>query len=270
MSSTLTAVNSGPRLDRLPMAPWHYWITALITAGLFLDTFELYSGGAVLANLVQTGWSSNAINATFLSVTFVGLVIGSWFAGILGDRYGRRFCYQANLALFGLASIAGAFAPTMTVLIVLRFFMGLGLGAEIVVGYATLAEFLPKANRGRVMAAVGMVVNISFFTSLVIAYFAIPAFGWRAMFLIPGLAAVGIWLARKSMPESPRWLESKGRFSGRGHIASADRGKDRRASRQSHLLSQHHPRRRSKFRRPCYSPAACGATRSSASPSTLP
>lgn len=45
-----------------------------------------------------------------------------------------------------------------------------------------------------------------------IAYFVIPAFGWRAMFLIPGLAAMGIWLARKSMPESPRWLESKGRF----------------------------------------------------------
>ena len=212
MTSVLTTVNTGPRLDRLPMSPWHYWITVMITAGLFVDTFELYSGGAVLANLVQTGWSSNAINATFLSVTFVGLVFGAWFAGILGDRYGRRFCYQLNLALFGFASIAGAFAPTMTALIVLRFFMGLGLGAEVVVGYATLAEFLPKANRGRVMAAVGMIVNISFFTSLVIAYFVIPAFGWRAMFLIPGLAAIGIWLARKSMPESPRWLESKGFF----------------------------------------------------------
>ena len=194
------------------MSPWHYWITGLITAGLFLDTFELYSGGAILANLVQTGWSSNAVNATFLSVTFAGLVIGSWFAGTLGDRFGRRFCYQANLALFGFASIAGAFAPDMTSLIVLRFFMGLGLGAEIVVGYATLAEFLPKISRGRVMAAVGMVVNMSFFISLVIAYFVIPAFGWRAMLLLPGLAAVGVWMARKSMPESPRWLESKGRF----------------------------------------------------------
>ncbi len=208
----LAMANSGSRLDRLPMSPWHYWITALITAGLFLDTFELYSGGSVLANLVQTGWSSNAINATFLSVTFFGLVFGSGFAGILGDRYGRRFCYQANLALFGFASIAGAFAPNMTALIVLRFFMGLGLGAEVVIGYATLAEFLPKANRGRVMATAGMIVNMSFFTSLAIAYFVIPAFGWRAMFLIPGLAAIGIWLVRKSMPESPRWLESTGRF----------------------------------------------------------
>ncbi len=212
MTVMLKTASSGPRLDRLPMSSWHYWITALITAGLFLDTFELYSGGAVLANLVQTGWSNNTTNATFLSVTFIGLVIGAWFAGILGDRFGRRFSYQANLALFGCASIAGAFAPNMTSLIVLRFFMGLGLGAEIVVGYATLAEFLPKLNRGRVMAAVGMIVNISFFTSLVIAYFVIPAFGWRGMFLIPGLAALIIWLARKTMPESPRWLESRGRF----------------------------------------------------------
>jgi putative MFS transporter len=47
-----------------------------------------------------------SINATFLSVTFFGLLVGAWLAGILGDRYGRRFCYQLNLALFGFASLA--------------------------------------------------------------------------------------------------------------------------------------------------------------------
>ncbi len=212
MSHAMTTADTGPRLDRLPLTPWHYRLAALITAGLFLDTFELYSGGGVLAAMVQSGWSTPSINATFLVVTFIGLVIGAWAAGILGDRFGRRFCYQANLALFGLASIAGGFAPDMTTLIVLRFFMGLGLGAEIVVGYATLAEFMPKASRGRVISAVATVVNLSFFISLVIAYYVIPSLGWRAMFLMPGIAAMGVWFARKSMPESPRWLESKGRI----------------------------------------------------------
>ncbi len=211
MSETIRSPNAGPRMDRLPMSGWHYRLVALITAGLFIDAFELYSGGGVLAALVQTGWSTLALNATFVSVTLAGLVCGAWLAGVLGDRFGRRFCYQANLALFGFASIAGAFAPNMDLLIVCRFFMGLGLGAEIVVGYGTLAEFLPKESRGKVMTAIAMVVNFSFFISLVTAYFVIPAFGWRAMFLIPGLAAVGVWFARKSMPESPRWLESKGR-----------------------------------------------------------
>ncbi len=214
MSTMVTpmGVNAGARLDRLPMSPWHYRLIALVTAGVFIDLFELYSGGSILAALVQSGWSTMSINATFLSVTFFGLLVGAWLAGILGDRYGRRFCYQLNLALFGFASLAAGFAPNMTVLIGLRFIMGLGLGAEVVVGYATLAEFLPARNRGRWVACMALIANFSSFVSLSVAYFIIPALGWRAMFVLQGLAALGIWLARKSMPESPRWLESVGRM----------------------------------------------------------
>lgn len=211
MSTITRSVSSGPRLDRLAMSRWHYGLTAIITAGLFIDTFELYSSGAVLASLSSSKWSTVSLNATFLFVTFIGSFLGAWFSGVLGDRYGRRFCFQTNLLLFGLASIAGGFAPNMTVLIGLRFIMGLGLGAEIVVGYATLAEFLPAARRGAVITAVTGVVNTSFFISLAMAYFILPTIGWRYMFVIPGVAAMLVWVARKSMPESPRWLESKGR-----------------------------------------------------------
>ncbi|WP_027583865.1 MFS transporter [Bradyrhizobium sp. Ai1a-2] len=211
MNDNLRSTDAGARLDRLPMSRWHCKLTALIGAGIFIDIFELYSGSSVLAALVQDGWSTVAINANFLAVTFVGLLLGAWLAGILGDRFGRRFCYQLNLALFGFASIAAAFAPNMTVLIILRFFIGLGLGAEVVVGYATLAEFLPANVRGRVISAVALISNFSFFISLVIAYYIIPSIGWRYMFLLPGVAAVCVWLARKSMPESPRWLEANGR-----------------------------------------------------------
>jgi putative MFS transporter len=211
MTETLLRANAGPRMDRLPLSPWHYRLVALIASGMFIDAFEIYSGGAVLASMLSTGWSTLTLNATFVSVTMFGLVCGAWLAGVLGDRFGRRFCYQANLALFGVSSVLAAFAPNMEVLIGLRFLMGIGLGAEIVVGYGTLTEFLPKASRGRVMTLVGTLVNTSFFLSYAIAYLVIPVWGWRAMFLLPGLAALGIWLARKSLPESPRWLESKGR-----------------------------------------------------------
>jgi MFS transporter, putative metabolite:H+ symporter len=138
--------------------------------------------------------------------------------GVLGDRYGRRFCYQFNLALFGVASLTAAFAPNMTILICLRFVMGLGLGAEVVVGYATLAEFLPARNRGRWVAFMALIANFSSFVALAVAYYVIPMLGWRFMFAIPGLAALGIWFARKSMPESPRWLESVGRTEEAGKV----------------------------------------------------
>ena len=73
----------------------------------------------------------------FLSLTFVGMTAGALITGFVGDKFGRRFTYQINLLIFGLASLAAAFAQDMNQLIVCRFVQGLGLGAEIVVGYST-------------------------------------------------------------------------------------------------------------------------------------
>jgi putative MFS transporter len=73
-------------------------------------------------------------------VTFIGMMIGSFLTGFLGDRYGRRFTYQANLVIFGLASLASALVKSMDWLIVLRGIMGVGLGAEMVVGFSTLTQ----------------------------------------------------------------------------------------------------------------------------------
>jgi putative MFS transporter len=84
-------VNSGPRLDRLPIARFHWRTLFLVGAGMFLDAFELTLAAGVLGALVKEGWSDLAHNAMFISVTFAGMVIGAWLAGILGDRYGRRF-----------------------------------------------------------------------------------------------------------------------------------------------------------------------------------
>lgn len=203
-------IQAGPRLDRLPVSAFHRKVMALIAAGLFLDAFDIYVGGSVLGTLVKEGWSTLQLNAWFITMTFAGLVIGAWGAGIIGDWLGRRASYQVNLAIFGLASLAAAFAPNMIWLIWLRFIMGIGLGAELVVGYATLAEFVPPRQRGRLIAILAAIVNSSVFVAALLSLWIIPHFGWRAMFALVGVASVFVWLARKSMPESPRWLESKG------------------------------------------------------------
>jgi putative MFS transporter len=182
----------------------------LIGGGMFLDAFEIYLQGAVLAALLSIGWSTPAMNANFISITFAGMVVGAWAAGILGDRYGRRFSYQANLLIFGLASLAGAAAPSIEWLIAARFVMGVGLGAEIVVGYVTIAELVPPASRGRWGSALAVITNSSLFFSALIARLVIPNIGWRWMFVIVGIGALIVWQLRKSMPESPRWLESHG------------------------------------------------------------
>ncbi|WP_233836259.1 MFS transporter [Paraburkholderia sp. ZP32-5] len=207
-----STVNAGPRLDRLPISGFHRRILWLIGGGMFLDSFDIYLAGGVLGALAKSGWSTMQLNAAFLSSTFVGMLLGAFTAGLLGDAKGRKFTYQFNLAIFGLASVAGALAPNMTWLIVCRFFMGLGLGAEIVVGYGSVGEFIPPAVRGKWSAYLSLITNSALFFSTFIGYLIIPTIGWRAMFAIVGIGALIVWVIRKRMPESPRWLESKGRY----------------------------------------------------------
>jgi putative MFS transporter len=206
-----TTVNAGARLDRLPISSFHYRVFWLIGAGMFFDGYDLYVGTNVLGSTLQTGFSTLGQNAQFVSFTFIGMTFGSLIAGFLGDHFGRRFTYQFNLMIFGLASIAAAFAPNMDTLIWIRFLMGLGLGAEIVVGYSTLTEFVPPQLRGRWLAAMAMIVVSGLPVTALIGTFIIPQFGWRPMFVIAGIGALIVWYLRKALPESPRWLEAQGR-----------------------------------------------------------
>jgi putative MFS transporter len=180
---------------------------------MFFDGFDVYLSANVLGATLKSGFSTIGQNAQFVSVTFLGMMLGSFFTGFLGDRYGRRFTYQANLGIFGLASIAAAFAPSMVALIALRGVMGLGLGAEIVVGFSTMTEFVPPQTRGKWLGAISISVVTSLPISALLGTLLIPRFGWRLMFLVGGVGALAVWYLRKALPESPRWLESVGRVA---------------------------------------------------------
>ena len=206
-----TSVNAGARLDRLPISSFHYRIFWLVGAGMFFDGYDLYVAGGVLADAIHTHFSTLPQNLKFLSLTFVGMTLGALITGFVGDAMGRRFTYQINLLIFGLASLAAAFVPNMGWLIVCRFIQGLGLGAEIVVGYSTLTEFVPPKTRGRWLAFMAFIVVAGFPVTAILSYLIIPSFGWRPMFVIAGIGSLIVWYLRKRLPESPRWLESKGR-----------------------------------------------------------
>ena len=204
-------VNAGARLDRLPMSAFHRRIMWLIGIGMFFDGFDIYVASTVLGATLSSGFSTLGENAVFVSMTFVGMTIGAFTTGFLGDRHGRRFTYQANLMIFGVASLASAVAPNMGVLIACRFLMGIGLGAENVVGYSTLAELVPPQARGRQQGLMAVFVVTGLPVSALAGLVLVPASGWRVMFVLGGLGAIAVWYARKQLPESPRWLASVGR-----------------------------------------------------------
>ncbi|MBV9261576.1 MAG: MFS transporter [Pseudolabrys sp.] len=206
-----TSVNAGARLDRLPVSSFHYRIFWLVGAGMFFDGYDLYVAGGVLASTIQSKFSTLPQNLQFISLTFVGMTLGALITGFVGDKYGRRFTYQINLLVFGIASIAAAFAQDMTQLIICRFVPGLGLGAEIVVGYSTLTEFVPPKLRGRWLSFMAFIVVAGFPVTALLGYLIIPTWGWRPMFIIAGIGSLIVWVLRKNLPESPRWLEAQGR-----------------------------------------------------------
>ena len=100
----MAAVNAGARLDRLPVSSFHYRIFWLVGAGMFFDGYDLYVATGVLAATIQTHFALPSQNAQFISFTFLGMTIGSLITGFVGDKFGRRFTYQVNLLIFGLAS----------------------------------------------------------------------------------------------------------------------------------------------------------------------
>jgi len=205
----------GARLDRLPVSKWHRKLLWLIGLGLIIDGFDNYIGGVILAQLTKIGWSNDYYNAAFSSATLAGLFVGSLLAGFLGDKFGRKTTYQINLLIFGIGSIIAAFSVNMVMLIGIRAIIGVGLGAEIVVGFSTFTEFLPSKTRGKWVSMLSLIGNSAPPVATLIGLIVIPAFGptygWRAMFLIAGIAAFVVWFLRKAMPESPRWLATKGR-----------------------------------------------------------
>ena len=92
-----------------------------------------------------------------------------------------------------------------------RFVMGVGMGAEVVCGYVMISEFVPPGQRGRWAGGLAVLTNSALFFANVFGAIIIPSLGWRWMFGLVGAGALVIWLFRRGLPESPRWLESKGR-----------------------------------------------------------
>ena len=193
-------------------------VMALTSAGVFVDAADVYLAGGVKSTLTETGFANDVTVATFLSAGFLGLFIGSLIAGLIGDLFGRRRAFQFNLLLFGIATILGACSPNMEFMIVMRFFVGLGLGSELVTSFSMINEFAPVKRRGMWCAIGSTIANCGSPIGMFLCLFFITIWSplgtdsWRLVFAVIGVAAIVVCIARQSMPESPRWLIQKCRY----------------------------------------------------------
>ena len=214
----------GTALDNAKISPLHRRVVALIAAGYFCDVIDFTVFGSLVPFILKSGFATAAQTAAIGSATIFGLALGTAAQGEFSDRFGRRFIYQFNLLLFGVFTILGAFAPSVTVLIICRVIAGIGLGAEQPLAFAYAGEYAPKRIRGRILAIVHFIGGACVWpigTGLVIGFSALVAnmpsvansadYAWRGVWIIIGIAALIVWVLRYSLPESPRYLATHGR-----------------------------------------------------------
>ncbi|WP_324650252.1 MFS transporter [Georgenia sp. H159] len=200
------------RLDRLPFTRAHGKLLGGSGVGWALDAMDVGLISFVIAALAQAWDLSAAEQSWIASVGFVGMAIGASVGGLLADRIGRRQVFALTLLIYGLATGASALATGLVMLIVLRFLVGLGLGAELPVASTLVSEYAPKRIRGRVVVILEAFWALGWIAAALIGYFVVDAEnGWRWAFVIGMVPAVYAIYVRMRLPESVRFLERTGR-----------------------------------------------------------
>jgi putative MFS transporter len=209
----------GETMDEARMGPLHWRVLALVASGYFFDVMDYTIFGALVPDLIRTGFVTQQQVPWIGSITLLGLFVGTLGQGEFTDRFGRKTVYQFNLLLFGLATIIAALPPMPSIgfepglgwLLSFRFLAGVGLGAEQPLCFSYTAEYAPKRIRGRVIALmqffggawpwpVGVLLTLTLRDTI----------GWRGIWIIIGIGALIIFVLRFSLPESPRWLATHG------------------------------------------------------------
>ncbi|WP_139319315.1 MFS transporter, partial [Pseudonocardia sp. Ae706_Ps2] len=210
------AMTISARLDRMPITRLHVMAVVCVGLGLFFDTYEVFLAGTLSGVLKQHFELGADPLKAVLASAFVGQFIGAIFLGRVADRIGRRRAFLLNLGIYSFFSLVGGLAPNVEVLVVSRFLAGVGLGAELALADAYLADLLPARLRGRFTAlayTVGFlgVPTAGFLASILVPLSPFGVDGWRWMFILGALGALIVWVLRRMLPESPRWLEAVGR-----------------------------------------------------------
>src|SRR5262245_25542918 len=213
------------RLDRLPWSPWHWRVVLALGVTWIIDGLEVTLVGAVspVLELPDTLNFSSTQNGLLNTAYLVGAVIGSLVFGYLTDLWGRKRLFTVTLGLYVIAAFVTAFSWDFWSFAFFRFLTGAAIGGEYSAINSAIDELIPARLRGRVDLAINGTFWIGFAAgSLATVVLLDPRYipinlGWRLGFGIGAALALFIVFVRSAVPESPRWLIT------RGHRREAER-----------------------------------------------
>ncbi|MGX4586269.1 MFS transporter [Paenibacillus chitinolyticus] len=183
----------------------------LFSAGLswLFDAMDVGIISFIVAALT-VHWKLSAGQVGVLtSLNSVGMAFGAAIAGYLADRYGRKSVLVWTLLIFSAASGLSALAASFTVLCILRFIAGVGLGGELPVASTLVSESMPVQDRGRAVVLLESFWAGGWILAALIAYFVIPKYGWQSAFVIGAIPALYALYLRRAIEDPPRFRKER-------------------------------------------------------------
>jgi MFS transporter, putative metabolite transport protein len=211
-------------IDTAELTPTHWRIWLLSAMGIFLDGFDLFIIAIALPLIVQHLGPTPVMQGLIGAAATLGAIAGASFLGRLTDLWGRKYLYLADLSVFIVFAVISGFSWDSYSLVVFRFLLGIGVGADYPICASYVTEFMPARIRGRMLIgafsfqALGMLAAA--LTGLLVLKLSPGQEGWRLMLVAGAIPAGIVLLFRMSVPESPRWLIRKGKMEEAAKIAN--------------------------------------------------
>jgi MFS transporter, putative metabolite:H+ symporter len=214
------------RIDRLPPSKHLTALVARIATGGWFEFYELFMPGFISLGLVKAGIYSLSpgsifdphLFASFLASFFLGMFLSAIGFSFISDRLGRRSIFVQSMIVYSIAQLSIAFMNNPALIDLARFIAGLAVGMQLINNDSYITELTPRATRGRYMtgAYVFVLSAIPVAAFLAAVFVPIAPFGidgWRIVVAIGAVGGILVLWIQRGLPESPRWLESKGRLA---------------------------------------------------------
>jgi MFS transporter, putative metabolite:H+ symporter len=208
-----TAASLIARLERLKFSKWHRNLALLAAMGVLLDAADFALFGAALPGISKEFSFGSAQAGLLATIGLIGAFLGALFWGTISDYIGRRTAFTATIGIFAAFTGLVATAWSVASLGIFRFFSNFGLGGEIPVALTITAEFMPSRIRGRVSSGVLAAFPLGLALAAGLSLLILPNYGWRVLFMVGVIPALILFFVRRHMPESVRYLISRGKLA---------------------------------------------------------